>query len=100
MNILVLGGSGFLGSHVCDQLSEADQKVRIYDCVEPPWLRPEQEMIVGDLLDEIILEKAIAGCDVVYNFAGKVVRHEGKVWLKLSGVSQEARLKCAAYASP
>ena len=70
MNILVLGGSGFLGSHVCDQLSEAGHKVRIFDCVESSWLRPEQEMIVGDLLDEIILEKAIAGCDVVYNFAG------------------------------
>ena len=70
MNILVLGGSGFLGSHVCDQLSEADHKVRIYDRVESPWLRPDQEMIVGDLLDEKILEKAITGCDVVYNFAG------------------------------
>ena len=70
MNILILGGSGFLGSHVCDQLSEADHKVRIYDRVESPWLRPNQEMIVGDLMDEKILEKAIAGCDVVYNFAG------------------------------
>ena len=70
MNILILGGSGFLGSHVCDQLSEADHKVRIYDRVESPWLRPDQKMIVGDLLDEKILEKAIAGCDVVYNFAG------------------------------
>ena len=69
MNILVLGGSGFLGSHVCDQLSEASHKVRIFDCVESPWLRSEQEMIVGDLLDEKILAKAIAGCDVVYNFA-------------------------------
>ena len=26
-------------------------------------------MIVGDLLDEKIIAKAIAGCDVVYNFA-------------------------------
>ena len=69
MNILVLGGSGFLGSHVCDKLSEVGHKVRILDCVESPWLLPEQEMIVGDLLDEIILTKAIADCDVVYNFA-------------------------------
>jgi UDP-glucose 4-epimerase len=70
MMILVVGGSGFLGSHVCDQLSEVGHKVRIFDCVESPWLRPDQDMIVGDLLDEIMVRKAIAGCDVVYNFAG------------------------------
>ena len=69
MNILVLGGSSFLDSHAYDQLREEGHKVRILDCVESPWLLPEQEMIVGDLLDEIILTKAIADCDVVYNFA-------------------------------
>ena len=67
--VVVVGGSGFLGSQVCDQLSETGHKVRIFDCVESPWLRSEQEMVVGDLLDERILAKAIAGCDVVYNFA-------------------------------
>ena len=71
MNILVLGGSGFLGSHVCDQLSEAGHKVRVFDQVKSPWLRPDQEMIVGDLLDESMLAKAIEGCDSVYNFAAK-----------------------------
>ena len=69
MNIFVLGGSGFLGSHVCDQLSEAGHKVRVFDKVKSPWLRPNQEMIVCDLLDEKTLAKAISGCEVVYNFA-------------------------------
>ena len=69
MIILVLGGSGFLGSHVCDQLSEAGYKVRIFDCIESPWLRPEQEMIVGNLLDEQSLIDAFEGCNVIYNFA-------------------------------
>ena len=67
--VCVLGGSGFLGSHVCDQLSEAGHKVLNFDQVISPWLRPDQEMIVGDLLDESMLTKAIEGCDVVYNFA-------------------------------
>ena len=69
MKILVLGGSGFLGSHVCDGLTESGHKVRILDCVASPWLRPEQEMFVGDVLDEKLLEVAIVGCDAVYNFA-------------------------------
>ena len=69
MNILVLGGSGFLGSHVCDHLSEAGPNVRIFDCVESPWLRSDQEMILGDLLDEQTLLEAVEGCKAVYNFA-------------------------------
>lgn len=65
----VIGGSGFLGSHVADQLTANGYLVRIYDAVVSPWLLPTQEMIVGDILDKEQLEKAIAGADVVYNFA-------------------------------
>ena len=65
LNILVLGGSGFLGSHVCDKLSEAGHKVRVFDQVKFPWMHSDQEMIVGDLLDEAMLAKAIEGCDAV-----------------------------------
>ena len=65
----VVGGSGFLGSHVADQLSEAGYRVRIYDRTESRWRRPDQEMIVGELLDRERLHAAIAGSDVVYNFA-------------------------------
>jgi UDP-glucose 4-epimerase len=65
----VIGGSGFLGSHVADQLSDADYTVRIYDRVESKWLRRGQEMIVGDILDLDSLKAAVAGSDVVYNFA-------------------------------
>lgn len=65
----VIGGSGFLGSHVCDQLSESGYAVLIFDRTPSPWLRPDQEMVVGDLLDEVALDRAIAGSQVVYNFA-------------------------------
>ena len=68
---VVVGGSGFIGSHVADQLSDAGHKVRIFDCVESPWLSPNQEMIVGDLLGESsTLLDTLKGHNVVYNFAG------------------------------
>jgi UDP-glucose 4-epimerase len=67
--VTVIGGSGFLGSHVADQLSEAGYCVRIYDKVDSPWKRSNQEMVVGDLLDVDLLNKTIAGSDAVYNFA-------------------------------
>ena len=69
LTITVFGGSGFLGSHVSDQLSEAGHKVSIFDCVESPWLRRDQKMILGDLLDEKKIMDAVEGCDAIYNFA-------------------------------
>ena len=70
MEVCVLGGSGFVGSHVCDHLSKAGHKVRIFDLVESKWRTTSQEMIVGDLMNSDSLMGAIRGCDVVYNFAG------------------------------
>lgn len=70
MDILVFGGSGFLGSHACDSLSEAGHNVRIFDLVPSPYLRADQEMIIGNILDQDAVSTAIAGADAVYNFAG------------------------------
>lgn len=67
--VCVVGGSGFLGSHVCDKLSEAGYQVVIYDRVISPWRRTEHTMVVADILDEAALDKAIAGSEAVYNFA-------------------------------
>lgn len=67
--ICVVGGSGFLGSHVADALSDAGNAVRIYDRSPSRWLRADQTLQVGDVLDLAALESAIAGSEVVYNFA-------------------------------
>lgn len=69
MKACVIGGSGFLGSHVCDHLSDAGYAVTILDQVASPWLRADQKMLVGDLLDEALLDQSVADSDVVYNFA-------------------------------
>lgn len=66
---LVLGGSGFLGSHVADALTASGYVARIYDHVQSSYLKNDQEMVLGDLLDEEALDAAVAGSDAVFNFA-------------------------------
>ncbi|TGM82272.1 NAD(P)-dependent oxidoreductase [Leptospira mtsangambouensis] len=69
MKVLVFGGSGFLGSHVCDALSNAGHDVTIFDRNPSSWLKPNQTMVTGDLMDERFVTSVIEGFDVVYNFA-------------------------------
>lgn len=69
-HVLVLGGSGFLGSHVADALSAAGHAVRIFDSRPSPYLRKDQEMVVGDLMEAAQVGAAASGCCYVYNFAG------------------------------
>ena len=70
MNITVWGGSGFLGSHVCDVLSENGHSVTIADIIESPWINKKQKMFIGDLTNPSDVAKSLKGSDVVYNFAG------------------------------
>lgn len=70
MKAAVFGGSGFLGSYVADELSERGYRVMIYDIKESPYLREDQEMIVGDILDVNKVISVIGGYDYVYSFAG------------------------------
>jgi UDP-glucose 4-epimerase len=68
--VVVIGGSGFLGSHLADALTEAGYAVSIFDGRHSPWLRPDQEMILGDIRDEEALSDCIAGARYVYHLAG------------------------------
>ena len=52
MRILVTGGSGFIGSHIVDQLLSDGHQVRIFDMVYPTWHKaPNVEFYHGSLLD-------------------------------------------------
>jgi len=69
-SVLVIGGSGFMGSHTADKLSDNGYVVTILDRAKSPWLRDDQSMIIGDTLDSELLHNAIQGQDIVYHFAG------------------------------
>jgi UDP-glucose 4-epimerase len=66
---VVFGGSGFIGSHVADHLTSAGYQVVIYDKTKSQWVQEDQDMVVGDVQDVEKLNLAIAGAEVVYNFA-------------------------------
>lgn len=73
----VFGGSGFLGSHVADCLVDDGYSVKVFDRQPSAWLKDGQEMVVGDLLSLDEVNEAVAGADVVYNFAALSDLNEG-----------------------
>ncbi len=68
--VAVFGGSGFLGSHVADALSEAGFKVSIFDKKPSGYLRQGQEMVIGNMLNIDEVRSLVKECDYVYNFGG------------------------------
>ncbi len=67
--VVVFGGSGFLGSHVADELAKRGFEVIVYDLREYDRLKENQTMIVGDINDEEKVRVAVKDADVLYNFS-------------------------------
>jgi len=70
MKAIIFGGSGFLGSHVADALTDRGYEVAIYDISPSKFIGKDQTMMIGDILDQDKVQEAVDGADVVYNFAG------------------------------
>ncbi|MBI2378120.1 MAG: NAD(P)-dependent oxidoreductase [Deltaproteobacteria bacterium] len=65
--VFLTGGSGFLGSHIADELSTRGFDVTVFDRRPSPWLRPGQTMLIGDLLDVDLLGRHLEGVRHVYH---------------------------------
>jgi uncharacterized protein YbjT (DUF2867 family) len=72
--ILVIGGSGFIGSHVAARLVQAGHSVRVPTRLLPRarhlFLLPTAEVLQADVHDDRTLDRLVAGCDAVVNLAG------------------------------
>ena len=66
MKILVIGGTGHVGSEVVKELKKRDADVRVL--VRKPGVKslPGVEVVVGDLLDPVSIEKALQGVEKLY----------------------------------
>ena len=69
-NAIVFGGSGFLGSHVADALIEKGFDVTVFDITESKYLKNDQQIVTGDILDSSKVEELVKGTDIVFHFAG------------------------------
>lgn len=69
LTIMVTGGSGFLGSHIADALTEAGHKVIIFDLKCSDYIRKSQKMLIGDVLNVKELTRAMKGVDIVFHLA-------------------------------
>ena len=69
-NVLVIGGSGFMGSHTADELSKRGFSVTIFDNNLSDWKTDDQKIIIGDIFNQTDLTNAMKDIDYVYHFAG------------------------------
>ena len=68
--VLVIGGSGFVGSHVVEALIEAGHRVTVFDRLRSDHIHPSAGFIQGEITDAEGVESAVQGHSIVYNFAG------------------------------
>lgn len=69
---LILGGAGFIGSHLCDSLLSSGYAVRLFDRLNVPPYRTftkqeSIEWIQGDFTSAADIEQAVAGCEIVFH---------------------------------
>lgn len=80
--VLVTGGAGFIGSHLCDELLEKGYNVRVLDNLSPQvhgtsgtppeYLNSGAEFLLGDVRDSTMVERALNGADAVVHLAAAV----------------------------
>jgi uncharacterized protein YbjT (DUF2867 family) len=79
-NVCVIGGSGFVGRHICNQLAALGCRVRVptrdRERAKQLILLPTVEVMDADVHDAQVLARAIRGCDAVINLVG--VLHDGR----------------------
>ncbi len=79
-NIVLTGGTGFVGSHIVHRLDAAGYRVKVLtrrrDSAKHLILLPNVQVVECDLMDDGSLRDALAGADAVINLVG--ILHESR----------------------
>jgi uncharacterized protein YbjT (DUF2867 family) len=82
--VLVTGAAGFVGTHVCRQLTGRGSRVR--GLVRSPAKAAERlaqmpvDLHVGDVRDDTALRRAMQGCDAVVHLAAIAIERPGQTY--------------------
>lgn len=74
--VIVFGGSGFLGSHICDQLTDLNYDVTIFDKKKSKYLKRKQKIFIGDISNFTQVKRAIKKYELYFTFCCSV-RYRG-----------------------
>ncbi len=75
LKALITGGAGFIGANIARQWLALGHQAVVLDNLSSGYERnlvPECAFINGDIRDELAVERAIEGCQVVFNLAASV----------------------------
>lgn len=72
MNLLVTGGAGFIGTHLCRALVKAGHRVSVLDLAKPTTVVEGVKYVQGDIRNSRDMANAIEGVDAVFHFAAVV----------------------------
>jgi UDP-glucose 4-epimerase len=80
--VVVTGGAGFVGSHIVDELTARGAKVTVIDNFSTGFREfcsshPNVELIVGDLLDQPLLDRVFSGQEFVFHLAANADVKDG-----------------------
>ena len=84
-NILVIGGAGYIGSHIVYDLNDRGHNVIVYDNLSSGFEKnvdKRADLIVGDFFDEKLLSKSLKNIDVVIHLAA--LKDAGESMMNLS----------------